>query len=389
MAKRKCIAMLLAGGKGKRMKTLTHSLAKPAVPFGGKYRIIDFALSNCRNSNIDIVGVLTQYQSQVLHKYIGSGQNWHLDRTDGGLTLLPPFESRDQIRWYDGTAGAVYQNIPFIEQYNPDHILIICADHVYKMDYNLMLKQHISTGADVTISAVNVPWEEANRFGILRTNKQGKIIEFEEKPDRPSSTLASMGVYIFKKDVLVNYLKAEKNNIFPSCDFGKDIIPAMLADRLSLYTYRFDGYWRDVGTVESFWKANMDLLKAETNIFLNNSDWKVYTEEHCDPPLYLDSKGVIMNSIISEGCKIYGIVKNSVVCKGAKIGENSVIRDSVILPNAEIGDNVLIQNAVIGCNVYVNDRIVIKSSYPDNEIAVVGDNHFFRQTEVYTASFSM
>ncbi|WML48265.1 glucose-1-phosphate adenylyltransferase [Neobacillus sp. PS3-34] len=376
MPRRNCIAMLLAGGKGNRLKNLTLNIAKPAVPFGGKYRIIDFALSNCRNSNIDTVGVLTQYQPHVLHKYIGNGQHWHLDKTDGGLTLLPPFESHNQIRWYEGTAGAIYQNMHFIEQYDPEHVLIISGDHVYKMDYSLMLKQHILTDADVTIAVVNVPLEEASRFGIVKTNKVGKIIEFEEKPAHPKSKLASMGVYIFRRDVLIKYL--EDNRISSTKDFGQDIIPAILKDSSSLFAYNFKGYWRDVGTVESFWQANMDLLSSETNIFMEKQEWKIYTANLLHPPIYLDAKGVIMNSLVSEGCNIFGIIKNSVICSGAKIGRNTVIRDSVILPGAEIGDNAFIQKAIVGSNVYIKDRTVIKSEFP-NEISLICESDFLKK----------
>ncbi|MDP4161747.1 MAG: glucose-1-phosphate adenylyltransferase [Bacillota bacterium] len=378
MARKKWIAMVLAGGKGNRLKTLTQTIAKPAVPFGGKYRIIDFALSNCRNSHIDTVGVLTQYQPHVLHTYIGNGQKWQLNQHDGGVTLLPPFETRNRVQWYEGTAAAIYQNVHFIQHYDPEHILIISADHIYKMDYEKMLKHHILTDADVTIGVVKVPWEEASRFGIMNVNKNGKITEFEEKPTRPLSNLASMGVYIFKKEVLLNYLEGSNDNVLPRNDFGTDIIPAMIKDSMVLQAYHFEGYWKDVGTVESFWRANMDLLSEKTNVFMEYPDWMIYTASTQHPPLFLDSKGAIMKSLVSEGCRIYGIIKNSVLCTGVKVGKNTVIRNSVILPGAEIGNNALIQNAVIGCNVTIKDRMIVKSSDQLNEIILVGQNEEFK-----------
>jgi len=373
--KKQCIAMLLAGGRGTRLKKLTDHLAKPAVPFGGKYRIIDFTLSNCRNSGIDTVGVLTQYQPHVLQNYIGDGKEWDLNRRDGGLSILPPYQCDTEERWYEGTAHAIYQNTPFIEQYDPENVLIISGDHIYKMDYDLMLKQHIESNADATISVTEVPWEEASRFGIMNTeSSNNRISEFEEKPEDPKSNLASMGVYIFKWKTLKAYLEKEENNQDSCKDFGKDIIPAMLHDNLKLHAYKFKGYWKDVGTIDSFWEANMDLLEKESNIFLKDKEWNVYTVEQSHPPVYLDDSSAVKHSLISEACEIYGTVENSVIFQDVTIGKGAVIKDSVLLPGAVVGENAVVERAVVSSNVEIDAYSVIKSSKPYDPIALIGEN---------------
>ncbi|WP_157094528.1 glucose-1-phosphate adenylyltransferase [Metabacillus litoralis] len=369
--KKQCIAMLLAGGRGTRLKDLTENLAKPAVPFGGKYRIIDFTLSNCRNSGIDTVGVLTQYHPHVLQSYIGDGKEWDLSKREGGLSVLPPYQCENGERWYEGTAHAIYQNKHIIEQYDPEHVLVISGDHIYKMDYTKMLQQHVKSKADATISVIEVPWNEASRFGIMKTDENtGQIIDFAEKPKNPTSNLASMGIYIFNWKTLKYYLEQEEHNQFSTKDFGKDIIPAMLQNNLKLFAYEFNGYWKDVGTIDSFWEANMDLLKKETNILLNEKDWKVYTVEQTHPPQYLDVDARVTQSLISEGCEIYGSVENSVLFSGVKVGKGAIIKDSVILPNAVIGDNVHIEKAVVGSGVLVEDDVDLTS----NGITLVGEN---------------
>lgn len=373
--KKQCIAMLLAGGRGTRLKSLTENLAKPAVPFGGKYRIIDFTLSNCRNSGIDTVGVLTQYQPHILQSYISDGKDWDLNRRDGGLSILPPYQCENGERWYEGTAHAIYQNMHIIEQYAPEHVLVISGDHIYKMDYNKMLQHHIDTNADATISVIEVPWKEASRFGLLKTDEYNdRIVDFEEKPKNPSSNLASMGIYIFKWKTLKAYLEQDQQNPFSTKDFGKDIIPTMLQDNLKLFAYRFNGYWKDVGTISSYWEANMDLLKKETNILLNDKEWGIYTVEQTHPPQYLDSNAKVTQSLISEGCEIYGTVEKSVLFSGVKIGNGSIIKDSVILPGAVIGDNVIIEKAVVAPSVTIGDGVSITSKTPANEITLVSEN---------------
>jgi glucose-1-phosphate adenylyltransferase len=370
--KKSCIAMLLAGGRGTRLQDLTDNNAKPAVPFGGKYRIIDFTLSNCRNSGIDTVGVLTQYQPHILQNYLGRGDSWDLYSKNGGLTILPPFQCKETDHWYEGTAHAIYQNLHYIEQYNPENVLIISGDHIYKMDYSKMLEQHVITNADATISVMGVPWKDANRFGIMKIDENSnRIVDFEEKPKYPSSNLASMGIYIFKWSVLKRYLDQEEKNEFSSKDFGKDIIPAMLVSNQALFSYKFSGYWKDVGTLESYWEANLDLLKKETNIFLTNKDWEICTVENTYPPQYLDENAYIKQSIISGGNEIYGLVVHSVIFSGVEIGKGSTVKNSVILTDAIIGDNVMIENAIIGEGVTVPDNHVV-NSYPNKTITLVG-----------------
>ncbi|MCM3662794.1 glucose-1-phosphate adenylyltransferase [Mesobacillus subterraneus] len=375
MTKKQCIAMLLAGGRGSRLGELTQYIAKPAVPYGGKYRIVDFTLSNCRNSGIDTVGILTQYHPHVLQNYIGDGKHWDLDHKNGGVTLLPPYQCELGERWYEGTAHAIFQNMRYIDSCDPEYVLVISGDHIYKMDYKIMLDQHIATGADATISVINVPWSEANRFGIMNVEDGTKrIIEFEEKPRTPKSNLASMGIYIFNWRELKRYLEKEEKNIHSSKDFGKDIIPAMLEEGRKLFAYHFNGYWKDVGTIQSYWEANMDLLSTETNPILQHPDWPVYTADSLQPPMYLDEGGELQQSLVSEGCAINGRVENSVLFYGVKVGKGAVIKDSVILPNTVIEDNALINRAVIGSDTVVEHGVKIGTAHSFGEITLIGDN---------------
>src|SRR5690606_19890851 len=312
--------MLLAGGEGKRLGLLTHDLAKPAVPFGGKYRIIDFTLSNCTNSSIFTVGVLTQYSPLELTKHIGNGQPWEMNRSDGGVTVLSPYTAKHGGDWYSGTADAIYQNIHFIEQYNPKYVLVMSGDHIYQMDYRKLLKQHKETKADATISVIEVPWDEVSRFGILNTNDDLSIYEFEEKPENPKNNLASMGIYVFTWEVLKSYLIKDAKQKSSSHDFGKDIIPAMLNDDLKLYAYKFEGYWKDVGTIQSYWEANMDLLKENSELDLDNKNWRIYTNNSNFPPQFICDRAEVKNSIINDGCKILGgVIEQSVLFHNVEV----------------------------------------------------------------------
>ncbi|PFP25671.1 glucose-1-phosphate adenylyltransferase [Bacillus sp. AFS073361] len=360
--KKQCVAMLLAGGQGSRLSALTRDKAKPAVSFGGKYRIIDFPLSNCTNSGIDTVGVLTQYLPLVLHTYIGIGNAWDLDRISGGVTVLPPYSETAGLRWYKGTANAIYQNINYLKQYNPEYVLILSGDHIYKMDYSKMLDYHIDKEADVSISVIEVPWEEASRFGIMNTNVDLDIIEFEEKPKDPKSNLASMGIYIFKWPVLKTFLEMDDKNPESSNDFGKDIIPLLLEEKKKVVAYPFKGYWKDVGTVGSLWEANMDLLKEETNLDLYDRNWRVYSVNPNHPPQYIAPTAHIEESLINEGCIVEGTIKHSVLFQGVTVEEGSVIHDSVIMPDARVGKNAVIERAIIAPGMKVEDNAVIRHS---------------------------
>ena len=333
MKRKECIAMLLAGGQGSRLKVLTKNLAKPAVPFGGKYRIIDFSMSNCINSGIDTVGVLTQYKPQVLNAYIGVGSAWDLQcySRNGGVTILPPYQSEDGGDWYSGTADSIYQNLQFIENYNPKYVLIISGDHVYKMDYSLMLKEHKAQNADVTISVVEVPWEEASRFGIMNTDALGRIKEFEEKPIHPRSNLASMGVYIFNWSVLKEFLEKDAADKNSAHDFGKNVIPLMLGEKQKLYAYRFQGYWRDVGTVESYWEASMDVIDDHDFLSYFDNNWNIYSAPVLQPPHYIAAGARIDRALISDGCWIDGEVEHSIVFPAVLVGKNAKIKDSIIM----------------------------------------------------------
>lgn len=359
MWKKEMIAMILAGGQGSRLKELTKNIAKPAVPFGGKYRIIDFALSNCANSRIDTVGVLTQYKPLELSSHIGIGSPWDLDRRNGGVSILPPYETETGGNWYRGTANAIYQNISFIDNYDPEYVLILSGDHIYKMDYSKMLEYHKKSGAEATISVINVSKEEASRFGIMNTNDDMSIYEFEEKPKVPKSTLASMGIYIFNWKTLKKYLKADELDELSSNDFGKNIIPKMINADVKIMAYPFEGYWKDVGTIESLWKANMDLLNKDNKLNLYDSNWPILSKSSNYPSQYIGINANVKNSMVSEGSKIEGTVINSLIFEGAEIGENVIIRDSVIMPNAKIGDNSTINKAIIATGITIGEGINI------------------------------
>ena len=377
--KKKWVAMLLAGGQGSRLYTLTKRLAKPAVPFGGKYRIIDFPLSNCVNSGIDTVGVLTQYQPLVLNEYLGNGRPWDLDRLDGGLFTLPPYQKSSGSDWYTGTANAIYQNINFIERYDPEHVLILSGDHIYKMDYTKMLAHHEKMGADCTIAVIEVPMEEASRFGIMNTKPDTQIYEFEEKPKEPKSNLASMGVYIFRWDKLRQYLIDDEADPSSSNDFGKNIIPAMLRNHEKLYAYSFDGYWKDVGTIESLWEANMDLIAPSDPLSLYDPDWKIYSRNPCQPPHYMADTAHVENSLITEGSRVAGEVDFSVLFAGVTVEEGAVVRDSIIMPGSVVRSGALVQyaivaeNSVIGENAKVGERPELMEDKSQWGVAVVGN----------------
>ncbi len=351
--------MLLAGGKGSRLSSLTKNLAKPAVPFGGKYRIIDFTLSNCTNSSIDTVGVLTQYQPLVLNSYIGIGSVWDLDRKNGGVTVLPPYTESSEMKWYKGTASAIYQNINYIKQYDPEYVLILSGDHIYKMDYSEMLDYHIKKNADASISVIEVPWDEASRFGIMNTNEKMQVVEFEEKPAKPKNNLASMGIYIFKWSVLKEYLEMDERNEHSSHDFGKDIIPLLLDENLNVVAYPFKGYWKDVGTVKSLWEANMDLLNEDSKLNLFDRDWKIYTVNSNHPPQFIADNAVVKDSFVNDGCVIMGNVDHSVLFQGVSVGKNSEIKNSVLMPDAIIGENVYIENAIVPSGIEIPNGTII------------------------------
>ncbi|MFC6332418.1 glucose-1-phosphate adenylyltransferase [Paenibacillus septentrionalis] len=380
MARKEMIAMLLAGGEGKRLGVLTKDLAKPAVYFGGKYRIIDFTLSNCVHSGLDTVGVLTQYQPLELNRYLGIGTPWGLDRRDGGMTILPPYMQKAGGVWYKGTANAIYQNISYIERYEPEYVLVISGDHIYKMDYDLMLQHHKEAGADVTIAGLEVDWKEASRFGLMRTDEADLIIGFEEKPKVPTSNLASMGVYIFSWDVLKHYLISDEGHPGSSNDFGKDVIPAMLEDGLRLSCYRYNGYWKDVGTIESLWEANMDLLEDKPSLDLDDPEWRIYSVNPNQPAQFIAQSAKISSSLISEGCMIEGEVTRSVLFYGVAVGEQSSIQESVIMPQVKIGKHVTIHRAIIGDGAIIDDYAVIGS--PDSEdITVIPVGEHIRAQE--------
>lgn len=349
--------MLLAGGQGSRLGVLTAKVAKPAVAFGGKYRIIDFPLSNCINSEIDTVGVLTQYQPLRLNAHIGIGIPWDLDRNFGGVSVLPPYEKSANSEWYTGTANAIYQNLEYVDSYNPDYVLILSGDHIYKMDYEVMLDFHKEKGADVTIAAMPVPMEEASRFGIVVTDEENKITEFEEKPEKPSSNLASMGIYIFSWPVLRDALLKKKD--VPGCDFGKHVIPYCFEQGRPMFAYEYNGYWKDVGTLGSYWEANMELIDIIPDFNLYEEYWKVYTNNSVLPPQYIAADAVAEKSIICNGAEVYGEVYSSVIGAGVAIGKGSVIRNSIIMQDSEIGENCVIDKAVIAENVKVADNVTM------------------------------
>ena len=371
MGKSEIVAMILAGGQGSRLGVLTKKLAKPAVPFGGKYRIIDFPLSNCSNSGIYTVEVLTQYKPLELNAHIGIGSPWDLDRRDAGVRILPPYQEEKGGNWYKGTANAIYQNTEFIDSYNPEYVLILSGDHIYKMNYDEMLEKHKSSNADATIAVINVSIDEASRFGIMNTREDHSIYEFEEKPKEPKSTLASMGIYIFNWKTLKKYLREDELDRFSSNDFGKNIIPKMIKDNLKMMAYPFDGYWKDVGTIHSLWEANMDLLDENNKLNLYDKEWKIYSSNQVSIAQYIGEEALIKNSLIVEGCTVYGNVEDSVLFQGVKIGKKAIIKDSVIMPNAFIGDNVIIEKAIIGSDAIIRKGCRIGDG---NEIAVIASS---------------
>ena len=378
--KQEVVAMLLAGGQGSRLGVLTQKLAKPAVPFGGKYRIIDFPLSNCVNSGIDAVGVLTQYQPLVLNEYIGSGQPWDLDGNNSGVSVLSPYQQVKGADWYSGTANAIYQNINYIDRYNPDYVVILSGDHIYKMDYSKMIAEHKANNADCTIAVIDVPLAEASRFGIMNTNPDGSIYEFEEKPEKPKSTNASMGIYVFSYDKLRKYLIEDEETEGSSHDFGKDILPKMLEDGLRMFAYQFQGYWKDVGTIDSLWESNMDLLDPNIPLDLTDESWKIYSRNPVVPPQYIAEGAQVQNSLIADGCSISGSVDFSVLFSNVTVEPGAVVQDSIIMPGSVIKEGAVVQyaivseNTVIGRNAVVGARpetIVDKDQWG---IAVIGDN---------------
>jgi glucose-1-phosphate adenylyltransferase len=384
MVTKKCVAMLLAGGQGSRLGVLTKNIAKPAVPFGGKYRIIDFPLSNCTNSGIDTIGVLTQYKPLKLNSYIGIGQPWDLDRLNGGVTILPPYMKQSVGEWYSGTANAIFQNMEFIETYDPEYVLILSGDQIYKMDYNAMLQYHEEKNADVTIAILEVPWEDASRFGIMNTDADEKVYEFVEKPKNPISNKASMGIYIFSWKKLRQYLIEDMNTTGSHNDFGKDIIPKMLKAGERMFAYPFKGYWRDVGTIQSLWEANMDLLEESSELDLYDTSWKIYSRNPVEPPHYISLGANVKRCIITEGGIIYGDVLHSVLFAGVTVGSGSRVNNSILMPNVKIGENVIVENAIIAENTVIGDNCYI--GYPsDNnlntaaedkecDITVIGEN---------------
>lgn len=373
--KKECVAMLLAGGQGSRLYALTNNIAKPAVPFGAKYRIIDFPLSNCINSGIDTVGVLTQYQPLLLNEYIGNGQPWDLDRAFGGVHVLSPYQKKSKSAWYEGTANAIYQNINFIKMYNPEYVLILSGDHIYKMDYSKMLRAHIDAEADCTIAAIEVPLKEASRFGILNTNADGSIYEFEEKPKRPKSTLASMGVYIFTAEKMYKYLEEDDDDPESSKDFGKNILPKMLAAGERMFAYQFDGYWKDVGTISSLWEANMDLL-GETPVFdVADPAWKIHSRNPLAPPEYIGAGASVQNSMVALGCEIYGEVKNSVLSSNVVIEKGAAVKDSVIMSGTTVKAGAAVNYSIIDEDVVVGeDALVGADKDMAKGITVLGRN---------------
>ena len=370
MKKKKCIAMLLAGGQGTRLGKLTSSIAKPAVSFGGKYRIIDFGLSNCTNSGIDTVGILIQYKPLVLNQYVGTGEAWDLAVSDGGVHILPPYAGEKGGEWYEGTADAIYHNIDFIDMYDPENVLILSGDHIYKMDYNKMLMEHEEHNADLTVSVIEVPWDEASRFGIMTADEEDRITKFSEKPKNPDSNLASMGIYIFKWKAFREALLEDHEDGKSTHDFGNDLIPKMLAKQQKIYVYRFEGYWRDVGTVQSYYDSQMDLMDNVDNINVFTENNKVFSNSNIYPPQYIGPNANVSNSLISNGCRIYGSVRHSILGSGAVIDEGAVVEDSIILPNAFVGRDCHITRAIVNEGSKVDDRRDVGTK--DGDIEVYG-----------------
>ena len=371
--KKECVAMLLAGGQGSRLYALTEKTAKPAVTFGGKYKIIDFPMSNCINSGIDTVGVLTQYQPLVLNEYIGNGQPWDLDRMSGGVMVLPPYQGKNGADWYKGTANAIYQNLNFIKRYDPDYVLILSGDHIYKMDYNAMLEVHKATNADCTIAVLEVPLSEASRFGIMVTDETGKITEFQEKPKNPTSTKASMGIYIFGRKILEKYLIDDENTPNSSNDFGKNIIPNMLGDGMKLYAYPFEGYWKDVGTIDSLWEANMDLLGDNPEFNIHDKKWRIFSRNYAEPPHFIGNNAYVSNAIITEGCDIEGTVENSVLSTGVVVEKGATVKDSIIMSGTVVKAGATVNYSIVDSNSIISeDAVVGEPKETAKGIAVIG-----------------
>ena len=380
LPKQEVVAMLLAGGQGSRLGVLTKNLAKPAVPFGGKYRIIDFPLSNCVNSGIETVGVLTQYQPLILNEYIGNGQPWDLDRMNAGVHILPPYQNSKKFDWYKGTANAIYQNIAFIDRYNPDYVVILSGDHIYKMDYSEMVAYHKENDAACTIAEIEVPMEEASRFGILNTNPDGSIYEFDEKPKVPKSNKASMGIYVFSWDKLRKYLIEDEADPNSSNDFGHDILPKMLNCGERMMAFEFDGYWKDVGTIDSLWESNMDLLNPKVEMKLSDESWRIYSRNPIRPPHYIAEKASVQAALITEGCSIYGNVDSSVIFSNVIIENGATVSDSIIMPGAVIKSGATVQYAIIGEDAVIGEGAVIGKRPEEVEdldnwgVAVVGQD---------------
>jgi glucose-1-phosphate adenylyltransferase len=377
MQKKEMIAMILAGGQGSRLGMLTKNIAKPAVPFGGKYRIIDFTLSNCSNSGIDTVGVLTQYKPFVLNRHIGIGSPWDLDRSNGGVYVLPPYMEENGGDWYKGTANAIYQNRHFIDSYNPEYVLVLSGDHIYKMDYSKMLEEHKKTGADASIAVIEVPMDEASRFGIMNTRENNEIYEFEEKPKIPKNNMASMGIYIFKWKILEKMLIEDEHDPHSLNDFGKNIIPKMLNDGKKIFAYPYEGYWKDVGTIDSLWQANMDMLDDNNELDIHNADWRIFSANPVSPPQYIACDAIVRSSLVVEGCVILGEINNSVLSPGVHIGKNSKIYDSIVMSNVYIGDNVTIRKCIIDSNAIISNNCVVGN---DDEITVIAEGNEIKES---------
>jgi glucose-1-phosphate adenylyltransferase len=379
MQNKEIVAMILAGGQGSRLGVLTKHLAKPAVPFGGKYRIIDFTLSNCSNSGIYTVGVLTQYMPLELHAHVGLGSPWDLDRRNGGVYILPPYQEESGGSWYRGTADAIYQNISFIDSYDPEYIIVLSGDHIYKMDYEKMLKFHRQKCSDCTIAVIDVDPNEASRFGIMNTNEDLSIYEFEEKPKHPKSNKASMGIYIFNWTLLKKFLKEDVRDKNSSNDFGKNIIPKMLKSGLKLYAYPFEGYWKDVGTIESLWESNMDLLESDNGLNMRDPAWRVYSYNYVRPAQYIGPNASIKDSLVVDGCRVYGEVIHSILSIGAIVGKNAKVMNSVIMPDAKVGENVIINKAIIGNNAIIRRNSIIGDG---KKVTVIGVNEDIKSGSV-------
>ena len=384
--KKKCIAMLLAGGQGSRLAPLTKNIAKPAVQFASRYRIIDFSLSNCVNSNIDTVGVLTQYQPLELNDYLGTGEPWGLNLRDGGLHVLSPYEAQDGADWFKGTANAIFQNLHFIERYDPEHVLILSGDHIYKMNYEIMLDEHIEHDADLTVAVIDVPMEEASRFGIMNTDPEGRIVEFEEKPAHPKSTTASMGVYIFKTSALKQFLTDDNKREDTHYDFGKDIIPAMLDAGKKVYSYLFAGYWRDVGTISSYWESNMDILGEKPVLNLNDPKWRMYYRHIHNRPQYIGPTGVVKNSVVGAANDIYGTVENSIINDNVVVEEGAEVIDSIILSDCIIRKGAKVSYAILDGTLEVPEGAVIGGEKGKDEITVVGREEKLEPGQVVKAA---